>query len=432
MSLFGARRPRPAQDDSELPDLQPGQRRLSGGGGARPSRRPTGDKRALAAAAEALGEALRLLRRSGDAATRDEVGALEEAAGRARLAPDYFELADRIRALRPRWLVPEGGDGALATELLHRVVFGAQPLAQAFGLEAAHADLAELLLVPHLASVEERPVRRLLRVFETFALHATRTQEGASLIKRCVAEIIETLGQLAEDEADHGAQLGAIRARLETAEEIGDLEQLREALLAQVGTLVEAATSREGAVREALGAAQQSQQRARELEAALTDAEAQARTDALTGLGNRRALSDAVADAASRPGDTGVILLDLDHFKAINDRWGHAVGDGVLRHLARLLRGELRGDDQAFRVGGEEIVVLLPDGTWQGTRATAERLRARLERTPVPVGGDLRVAATMSVGLSLWAAGADFEAVLEEADQALYRAKRAGRNRVVG
>ena len=115
----------------------------------------------------------------------------------------------------------------------------------------------------------------------------------------------------------------------------------------------------------------------------------------------------------------------------VNDTHGHAAGDAVLRTVAELLEAELRGDDEAFRIGGEELVVLLCDSGWQGARATAERLRARLARRAIPVpGASLRV--TMSIGVSLWTPPQAFADAHHTADQALYRAKQSGRNRVVG
>jgi diguanylate cyclase (GGDEF)-like protein len=140
--------------------------------------------------------------------------------------------------------------------------------------------------------------------------------------------------------------------------------------------------------------------------------------DALTGLGNRRA---ADADlAAVRPGDA-VLLIDLDHFKAVNDTDGHAVGDAVLRTLGSFLEDSLRGSDTAARLGGEEFIVIL----WQAeleARAIAERLLAEWRAT--------RPRTTFSVGLAVHEDGHTTEETLRMADTALYRAKRAGRDRV--
>ncbi|MEC7526291.1 MAG: GGDEF domain-containing protein [Myxococcota bacterium] len=389
--------------------------------------------RAARAMSDALAQSLRLLRRAlpGDTEeARRVLAEIEADVGRAMVPEDYAELAERLRSVSLPPVAQPGGGFAL--ELFHRVVFAAQPVAHAFALRAAIADLSELLKVPSLDGPDDKPVRTLSLLFESFSLHAARTKEGAEIMKRCVGELIDTLGRLADGEEAQGARLSEIRERLIEAEDIQDLDVLRGLLLQHAGSLVEAASARRGAVRDAVEAAHLSRRRAEELEAALSDAEEEARTDALTGLGNRRAMLEAVERLAGHDRDVGVLAIDLDHFKALNDAHGHAGGDAVLRHVADLLRGELRGDDEAFRVGGEELVVLLPEGSWQGARATGERLRARLSRAPVPVAPEVEAAVTMSIGVALWTCTLPFEDTLELADAALYRAKEGGRNRVVG
>jgi diguanylate cyclase (GGDEF)-like protein len=462
MSLFGMRRRSPDEDAERLDlepggqrlmrrrspdedaarlDLEPGSQRLKarregreaaprGGAG---SRRGRARGASVGVVSDALSSSLRLLRIAvaEDRGLREALAALEADVGKALVAEDYASIRDRLAELRIAPTGPGGGPD-FALELFHRVVFGAQPIAQGFELRGPSADLAELLRVSHLESAEDHALRRLLRVFETLARHATRTREAGALMKRCVGELIENLAELARGEVDHRARLTEIRERLGAAEELRDLEEVRSLLVAQVEALVTEASARESSMRDALERARDSRRQAAELEAALTDAQGEARTDALTGLGNRRALAESLERAAERASPTAVLALDLDHFKQVNDRWGHAAGDAALRFVADLLRGELRGDDEAFRVGGEELLVLLPGASWQGARATAERLRARLAASTVPVAPSVVIGLTMSVGVSVRTPGAAFDDVLAEADAALYRAKEGGRNRVVG
>lgn len=153
-----------------------------------------------------------------------------------------------------------------------------------------------------------------------------------------------------------------------------------------------------------------------------------AMTDSLTGLLNRRALFALVGDAPL-PQGSAVVMLDLDGFKAINDRFGHAVGDDILLRFATIIRRGIRDGDTAARLGGEEFCLVLRDIDDAAAIAVTERIRAELEATPAlaPDYG----APTVSAGIAV-SAGTSFDHLLREADERLYRAKDAGRNRVLG
>jgi len=170
-----------------------------------------------------------------------------------------------------------------------------------------------------------------------------------------------------------------------------------------------------------------------ELAARNAELEKLARTDMLTGLANRRHADDVlratVASARRHDRRLSVALLDIDHFKSVNDRFGHAAGDAVLREVGLRLAGELREEDVAARWGGEEFLLLLPD-TPEGA-TTCERLRTAIADTPVLVGDDVVVPVTASFGWATWIPGEDPEALVARADRALYAAKASGRDRVV-
>jgi diguanylate cyclase (GGDEF)-like protein len=173
----------------------------------------------------------------------------------------------------------------------------------------------------------------------------------------------------------------------------------------------------------------------RELEQAMAELRQLASVDPLTQCLNRRALLDALHRERARcerhGGSFGLIMLDLDHFKAINDAHGHAGGDQVLLRAARCLREHLRPTDHVGRWGGEEFLCLLSPADATGLRLKAEALRRQLQDTPVPMPGEtLRI--TASLGVACHQPGLSLEALIEQADSALYRAKRAGRNRVCG
>ncbi len=169
------------------------------------------------------------------------------------------------------------------------------------------------------------------------------------------------------------------------------------------------------------------------LRGARQQAEAQALTDALTGLGNRRALERALCDsiAAGRP--FGLVQIDLDYFKSVNDTLGHAAGDHVLTEVAQALRDAVRGRDLVARVGGDEFVILMDGLTdFQAIRRIATGLLSRLAGPPILFEGQpCRISASMGAILRPGGKeGQSAEALLAAADQALYHSKRAGRSRL--
>jgi diguanylate cyclase len=160
------------------------------------------------------------------------------------------------------------------------------------------------------------------------------------------------------------------------------------------------------------------------------------RQDGLTGLFNRNTfteLSRSELARAQRQGSaTTIVLLDLDHFKRVNDTWGHPAGDAVLRHVATLANTTVRSTDLVGRLGGEEFIVLLPNTSIDLGRRIAEKIRQRLEASVVIWEGN-RIPVTASFGVSSTTAEdkRDFDHLYTEADKALYLAKQRGRNRVV-
>lgn len=157
-------------------------------------------------------------------------------------------------------------------------------------------------------------------------------------------------------------------------------------------------------------------------------------TDELTGVYNRRYLIQAGNHEAERSlrheHAMALILVDADHFKAVNDVWGHATGDQVLVQLAQRLGTAVRGSDVLARYGGEEFAILLPETSLFGASRIAERLRQQVSALPMVTSG-ATISLTVSVGLAQLAHGETFEAMLNRADAALYSAKESGRNKVV-
>jgi len=154
-------------------------------------------------------------------------------------------------------------------------------------------------------------------------------------------------------------------------------------------------------------------------------------TDPLTGAYNRRHLHDQlerVAQAGLAPSGWAMLAIDIDHFKRINDQYGHAVGDEVLRRVVERVGHRKRKSDLLFRTGGEEFVLLLPDTAEHDAARVADQVRQQVQESAMLPDGS---AVTVSIGLSMRRPGQAADAWMREADNALYDAKRTGRNRVV-
>jgi len=158
--------------------------------------------------------------------------------------------------------------------------------------------------------------------------------------------------------------------------------------------------------------------------------------DVLTGLRNRRAFDEyverAFSSARRRQSNLAVIVIDVDHFKQYNDRFGHAAGDVCLRRIATVLSAAAaRSEDLAARYGGEEFVVILPATPLAGAQIVAEEIRSGIEALGIPHPDNVAGVVTVSLGVAFSSRGAgDAQSIFDLADQALYEAKDAGRNRV--
>jgi len=150
-------------------------------------------------------------------------------------------------------------------------------------------------------------------------------------------------------------------------------------------------------------------------------------TDALTGIANRRGLEQMLANYASGPAQpVALVLLDIDHFKRVNDRHGHLVGDSVLAEITTVIRAQLRDTDFVGRWGGEEFLLLARNTTLEEARVLADRLRTVVGAARHPIAGGI----TLSAGVTLWDTAKGLEAAFRTVDAALYAAKAQGRDRI--
>lgn len=159
-----------------------------------------------------------------------------------------------------------------------------------------------------------------------------------------------------------------------------------------------------------------------------------AETDALTGLHNRVWFEEVFPkqlELCERTGQfASLMMVDIDHFKKVNDQYGHTLGDEALRHIGILLRRNLRATDLCARYGGEEIIVLMPGSEASQAKLTADRLRENIAASPMNLPGGRQLELRVSGGIAQWHPGIRLVDLIRAADQALYRAKEGGRNQI--
>lgn len=390
---------------------------------------------------QALGHLLSLLERvsridSVGGLDEDEVRSLRLRLLRATDADETSELAMEIQSLQVRLSHESCADNASEEDEPSRIISDAAESALGVARATGAAALDEGL---DLLSTSPRPNPRP-GACEAFELEMERLafavlflRQRGDVMHTSINELAHLLASLSDPEPGALVRLEEAHAELASASSLGELERLRESLMGEASRLVSETRARVQRAGEAGEMLRHTQAHQRILELALDNANTMAETDALTGLGNRRALDRAVTQLARQGHDVGVATLDLDHFKRVNDTHGHDAGDAVLRAAAAVLRAELRGADRAFRSGGEEFVFLLPQTTFDGAIRTAERVRSALESLLIQHergGPALRV--TGSLGVSVWGGRGDYASASRRSDAALYEAKRQGRNRVVG
>lgn len=242
-------------------------------------------------------------------------------------------------------------------------------------------------------------------------------------LRRFARHLCHMATRMANDVGEHKTQMEQVNRELHTLAST-DSPALTQVVL---GTIAEVMQINERLQNRLSAAEQKLQQQARQMESHITEA----RTDPLTELPNRRAFDDELlrrlAEWNRRRNPFCLLMVDVDYFKSLNDRYGHPAGDQVLRCLANVLRGTAREMDVVARVGGEEFAAILPSTPAQDGRQATERIRAAVAATPIRCDrAELKV--TVSLGLAVVQAGDDYTTLIRRADEALYASKRAGRN----
>jgi diguanylate cyclase len=279
--------------------------------------------------------------------------------------------------------------------------------------KALDEETINALYSQHVADADEGKVQRLTQSFQELlkimSLSAKQTGEQASQYSLALAQWEKLLST--------------------TPDTGSELETGLQAILQNTGLMQESV----GGLKNHLDA---SQSEIETLRVELVRAREEAMTDALTGLQNRkgfeRRLAEYIDAGLKLPENLSLMLLDIDHFKRVNDTFGHLFGDKVIRAVAQVIKSNIKGQDIGVRYGGEEFLVLLPDTSIDGALQLAEKLRGliasgRIKRTN---NNETVESVTISIGVAGYRSGETIEALIGRADAALYTSKTNGRNRV--
>jgi diguanylate cyclase (GGDEF)-like protein len=276
---------------------------------------------------------------------------------------------------------------------------------------------------------DEIPAGQDLNALHRSELEARR-DDIAQLQSTLGQQVLETISQNEE----FGVILEVVLAELQQSEDVTEIENLRWTLVREVEKLLKGHNELADKLDNTQHYLQMFASDSRELTDELTRVRLLSLTDELTSLPNRRAFMRRLEDEVARVQRYGFplsfVLIDLDHFKSINDEYGHAAGDEVLRVYSKNILSIFRHHDMVARYGGEEFAVLLPNTDSDGAVRALNKVRRRANETRWQTNGTMSNVPTFSAGVSLYKPGESATAFIERADKALYRAKRLGRNRI--
>lgn len=257
--------------------------------------------------------------------------------------------------------------------------------------------------------------------------------EARDKLKQLIATFIARMGEVSASTGDYHGRIQGYSEQIAQAEDINQLSEVIDGLSADVLRVRDEMAQSHAELLAARQHVEEAEQRIHALEEELETVASQVRVDQLTGALNRRGMDEAfvreIARARRHGSPLSVALLDLDHFKRLNDMHGHQAGDQALVHLARVMRALLRPTDVLARYGGEEFLVLLPDTQASEGQRVMQRLQRQLTKEYF-LHANQRVLITFSAGVAELLPGEARDALVARADAAMYRAKASGRNRV--
>jgi diguanylate cyclase len=311
------------------------------------------------------------------------------------------------------------------------------------GHEAAYHPITYTLWYEHVAGINP-PLSAVIDkqlsdgnkldeglVWDYYCKYITERDEDAAArmsanLRRILDEVMQSAATAGTQAGEFGKSLARYSDRLNDPLDASALGELVRALVAETH---EARRSMD-ALQEKMTA---NGREVEKLRAELHRVESEALNDPLTGLRNRRGFDRVLDEVMSGAGESSLLLIDIDHFKRINDTYGHLFGDKVIRAVGMAIKANVKGQDTVARIGGEKFAVILPGTALVGASALAEKIRGvvmngRIRRID---SDELIGNITVSVGVAMHRPEEAAEAFLHRADQALYAAKRGGRNRVM-
>jgi diguanylate cyclase len=292
-------------------------------------------------------------------------------------------------------------------------------------------DLMSGPINPIVVRAAKRAVRDLIlrQGVLSHSLAQTRTA-----LKEMITTFIDRLGRMVDTTSGFNQEMEALAREIESTNDFAQLGRLVNQVMQKTrGIQADFIRTRDALLAEHARSLEHAA-KVRQLEDELESLSQRVNEDALTAALNRRGLDQAFAIETGRAVREGraltLALLDVDNFKALNDRLGHSAGDAALKHLVEAVRDAVRPTDVVARFGGEEFVILLPDADVDAAGAVMKRVQRSLTRRFF-LHNNEKVLITFSAGLALWREGETQEQVMGRADAALYRAKQAGKNRVM-
>lgn len=257
--------------------------------------------------------------------------------------------------------------------------------------------------------------------------------EAKAKLKTLITTFIDHVGEMSRSTDGYHARIGEYSEKISQASDISELGDVVEGLSVDVASLRDALSRSHAELVAARGQAEDAQVRVHELEQELAQVSNLLREDQLTGALNRRGMEEALTRELARSERMGarlcIGLLDIDHFKKLNDTLGHQAGDEALRHLAQVVKALLRPTDTLARYGGEEFLILLPNTGLEEAAEVLKRVQRALTKQFF-LHDNERVLITFSAGVAERQGGEGSAAIIARADAAMYRAKQSGRNRV--